>query len=65
MKRNYTLLVLLFTMSLSYGQTITTVWTYSMPEKVSRTGPAIASDGTIYIGCNYTTRTTLGAGAAG
>ena len=62
MKRNYTLLVLLFTMSLSYGQTITTVWTYSMPEKVSRTGPAIASDGTIYIGCNYTTRNTLGAG---
>ena len=49
-------------MSLSFGQTITTVWTYSMPEKVSRTGPAIASDGTIYIGCNYTTRTTLSAG---
>ena len=62
MKRNYTLLVLLFTMSLSFGQTITTVWTYTLPEKVSRTGPAIASDGTIYIGCNYTTRTTLGAG---
>jgi outer membrane protein assembly factor BamB len=49
-------------MSLSFGQTITTLWTYSMPEKVSRTGPAIASDGTIYIGCNYTTRNTLGAG---
>ena len=62
MKRNYTLLVFLFTMSLSFGQTITTVWTYSMPEKVSRTGPAIASDGTIYIGCNYTTRNTLGVG---
>jgi outer membrane protein assembly factor BamB len=62
MKKIYTVLVLLFSMSLSFGQTITTVWTYSMPEKVSRTGPAIASDGTIYIGCNYTTRNTLGVG---
>lgn len=62
MKKIYTSLGLLFAMSLSFGQTITTVWTYSMPEKVSRTGPAIASDGTIYIGCNYTTRNTLGVG---
>ena len=62
MKKIYTSLGLLFAMSLSFGQTITTVWTYTLPEKVSRTGPAIASDGTIYIGCNYTTRTTLGAG---
>jgi outer membrane protein assembly factor BamB len=56
MKKKYTLIVLLLlllTMSLSYGQTITTVWTYSLPERVGRSGPAIASDGTIYIGCNF------------
>jgi outer membrane protein assembly factor BamB len=55
MKRNYTLIVLLFTMSLSFGQTITQVWAtpYSLPERVGRSGPAIASDGTVYIGCNF------------
>lgn len=55
MKKNYTLLVLLFTMSLSFGQTITQVWAspYSLPERVGRTGPAIAADGTVYIGCNF------------
>ena len=51
-------------MSLSYGQTITQVWAspYSLPEKVDRTNPAIADDGTIYIACDYTTRNTLSAG---
>ena len=55
MKKNYALIVLLFTMSLSFGQTITQVWAtpYSLPERVGRTGPAIASDGTVYIGCNF------------
>jgi outer membrane protein assembly factor BamB len=64
MKKNYTLLVALFTMSLSYGQTITQVWAspYSLPEKVDRTNPAIADDGTVYIACDYTTRSTLGVG---
>lgn len=64
MKRNYTMLVLLFTMSLSFGQTITQVWDtpYSLPEKVDRTNPAIADDGTVYIACDYTTRAVLGVG---
>jgi outer membrane protein assembly factor BamB len=55
MKKNYTVLVLLFSMSLSFGQTITQVWAtpYSLPERVGRSGPAIASDGTVYIGCNF------------
>jgi len=57
MKKNYALIVLLLllTMSLSYGQTITQVWAspYSLPERVGRSGPAIASDGTVYIGCNF------------
>jgi outer membrane protein assembly factor BamB len=64
MKKNYTLLLVLFAMSLSYGQTITQVWAtpYSLPEKVDRTNPAIADDGTVYIACDYTTRTVLGTG---
>jgi outer membrane protein assembly factor BamB len=55
MKKNFTVLVLLFSMSLSFGQTITQVWAtpYSLPERVGRSGPAIASDGTVYIGCNF------------
>jgi outer membrane protein assembly factor BamB len=61
MKKNYKVLVLLFSVSFSFGQTITKLWPtpYTLPEKVSRTGPAIANDGTVYIGCNYTTRNTL------
>ena len=64
MKKHYTLLAVLFSMSLSFGQTITQVWAtpYSLPEKVDRTNPAIAEDGTVYIACDYTTRTVLGVG---
>jgi outer membrane protein assembly factor BamB len=55
MKKIYTSLGLLFAMSLSFGQTITQVWAtpYSLPERVGRSGPAIAPDGTVYIGCNF------------
>ena len=63
MKKNYTLLVLLFTMSLSFGQAPSILWSYSLPDKMGRTAsPAVASDGTVYIGCSYTTRTTLPVG---
>lgn len=64
MNKHYTVLAVLFSMALSFGQTITQVWTspYSLPEKVDRTNPAIADDGTVYIACDYTTRSTLGVG---
>jgi sugar lactone lactonase YvrE len=55
MKKNYALIVLLFTLSLSYGQTITTLWNYSMPSIVGQTtSPAIGTDGTVYIACSLT-----------
>lgn len=42
---------------MSYGQTITTLWSYNLPDKVDRTNPAVADDGTIYIACNLAVRT--------
>jgi len=41
---------------LAYGQTPTTLWSYELPDKVNRTSPAIASDGTVYIACDLSTR---------
>jgi len=46
MKTNYTILLLFLTV-LSFGQAPTIVWNYAMPEKVDRTSPAIADDGTV------------------
>lgn len=57
MKKIYTVFGLLLSMA-SYGQLVET-WSYTLPEKVDHSGPAIADDGTIYIACDYTTRTTL------
>lgn len=62
MKTNYSILAMLFFSIFSFGQTPTIVWSYSMPEKVDRTSPAIADDGTVYIACDYTVRNVLGAG---
>ena len=60
MKKNYALIVLLLTMSLSYGQTITQVWAYNLPDRMGRTAtPAIGLDGTIYIGCDLSTRASV------
>ncbi|GAA3575728.1 hypothetical protein GCM10022395_25910 [Snuella lapsa] len=42
----------------SYGQLVES-WSYTLPDKVAYSGPAIADDGTIYIACDYTTRNTL------
>jgi Secretion system C-terminal sorting domain/PQQ-like domain len=57
MKKNYALIVLFFTMSLSFGQTPTILWNYSMPDKVGQTtSPAIGTDGTVYIACSFGTR---------
>ena len=58
MKKNYTLLTVLFLALFSYAQTPTINWSYSLPDKIDRTGPAIASDGTIYIASNLGTRNT-------
>ena len=53
MKKIYTLLGLFFTMSLTFGQTITTLWNYPLPDVMGQTvSPAIGTDGTIYISCN-------------
>ena len=52
MKKNYTLLFVLFTVLISYAQSPTIAWSYSLPDKIDRTGPAIASDGTVYIACS-------------
>jgi outer membrane protein assembly factor BamB len=57
MKKFYTLLGLLLTMT-SYGQLVES-WSYTLPDKVAYSGPAIANDGTIYIACDYGTRETL------
>ena len=58
MKKNYALIVLLLTMSLSYGQTPSVLWNYSMPSIVGQTtSPAIGTDGTVYIACSLVTRT--------
>lgn len=59
MKKNYTLLGLLFFTIMSFGQAPTTLWSYSLPDKIDRTGPAIADDGTVYIACNLSTRTAV------
>lgn len=54
-KKNYALIALLLTMSLSYGQTPTILWNYSMPSIVGQTtSPAIGTDGTVYIACSLT-----------
>ena len=42
----------------SYGQLVES-WSYTLPDKVAYSGPAIADDGTIYIACDYGTRETL------
>lgn len=57
MKKIYTVFGLLLSMA-SYGQLVES-WSYTLPDKVDYSGPAIADDGTIYIACDYTTRTTL------
>ncbi|MCF8274669.1 MAG: PQQ-binding-like beta-propeller repeat protein [Flavobacteriaceae bacterium] len=62
MKKIYTVHVLLLTMSMSFGQAITELWNYPLPEKTDRTSPAIADDGTVYVACDYTTRNVLGVG---
>lgn len=58
MKKNYTLLGLFFTV-FAFAQTPTIVWNYALPDRIDRTNPAIAEDGTIYIACDYVTRNTL------
>lgn len=57
MKKNYTLLGLLFTVLFGFAQAPTIAWSYSLPDKIDRTGPAIADDGTVYIACSLGTRT--------
>jgi outer membrane protein assembly factor BamB len=57
MKKIYTVFVLLLSMA-SYGQLVES-WSYTLPDKVAYSGPAIADDGTIYIACDYGTRETL------
>jgi len=57
MKKIYTVFVLLLSMA-SYGQLVES-WSYTLPDKVAYSGPAIADDGTIYIACDYATRNTL------
>ncbi|WP_298344253.1 PQQ-binding-like beta-propeller repeat protein [uncultured Algibacter sp.] len=57
MKKFYTLLGLFLSMA-SYGQLVES-WSYTLPDKVAYSGPAIADDGTIYIACDYATRNTL------
>ncbi|MFL1013348.1 outer membrane protein assembly factor BamB family protein [Flavisericum labens] len=57
MKKFYTVLGLLLSMA-SYGQLVES-WSYTLPDKVAYSGPAIANDGTIYIACDYGTRETL------
>jgi Secretion system C-terminal sorting domain/PQQ-like domain len=55
MKKKFTLIVLLFSMCVSFGQTITTLWNYPMPSIVGQTtSPAIGTDGTVYIACSLT-----------
>jgi len=57
MKKIYTVFGLLLSMA-SYGQLVES-WSYTLPDKVAYSGPAIADDGTIYIACDYGTRETL------
>lgn len=57
MKKIYTVLGLLLSLS-SYAQLVES-WSYTLPDKVAYSGPAIADDGTIYIACDYETRNTL------
>ena len=56
MRKNYTLLGLLFLLSMtSFGQLVES-WSYTLPDKVAYSGPAIADDGTIYIACDFADR---------
>jgi len=57
MKKIYTVLGLLLSMA-SYGQLVES-WSYTLPDKVAYSGPAIADDGTIYIAVDYATRESL------
>lgn len=57
MNRNYVYYLTLLFAIISYGQAPPTVdWSYTLPDKIDRTGPAIANDGTVYIACNLSTR---------
>ena len=57
MKKIYTVLFTFFLALITYAQAPTISWSYSLPDEVDRTAPAIANDGTIYIACNLGTRT--------
>ena len=58
MKNYYNIMALLFTVYAS-AQAPTIDWTYSLPDKIDRSSPAIADDGTVYIGCSLGTRTAV------
>ncbi len=59
MKKKLLLNGLLFFTVVSFGQAITTVWSYTLPDEIHRTSPAVAEDETIYIACNLGTRTAV------
>ena len=59
MKKNYTLLFVLFILSMASYSQLTESWFYTLPDKVSYSGPAVADDGTIYIACDYSTRNSV------
>ena len=59
MKKTFTMLGLFFSV-LSFGQAPTTLWSYNLPDRMGRTAtPAVGADGTIYIGCDLSTRTSV------
>jgi outer membrane protein assembly factor BamB len=59
MKKIFTMLGLLFSV-LSFGQAPTTLWSYNLPDRMGRTAtPAVGADGTIYIGCDLSTRPSV------
>ena len=59
MKKTFTMLGLFFSV-LSFGQAPTTLWSYNLPDRMGRSAtPAVGADGTIYIGCDLSTRTSV------
>ena len=59
MKKIFTMLGLFFSV-LSFGQAPTTLWSYNLPDRMGRTAtPAVGADGTIYIGCDLSTRPSV------